>query len=107
MNKFSVEFEFEQYTQRVNLDRRKVSANQWTETKRAFFGAFGQCLVLLRDDIGDLPEDAGVEVLQKMHDEVLRFWRNEAAAAAPKGSPVPICGYCYRSPHAAGCPYYN
>lgn len=40
-------------------------------------GAFGQCLVLLRDDIGALPDDVAVETLADMEKQVLKFFVNE------------------------------
>jgi hypothetical protein len=49
--------------------------------KRAFFGACGQMLILLRDELGDYGdkhgEDAASKVLQKMLDQVASFWEGE------------------------------
>jgi len=74
---FSVEYQFHEYARRVKLDVDKVPKNQWIETRRAFFGAWGQMLMTLKNDLSELSEDDGVEVLEKMHNEVLNFWQRE------------------------------
>lgn len=79
MNKnFSVEDQFKEYARRVKLDRGKVSFTQWIETKRAFFAAWGQLLLVLRDEVSEFNEDDGVEILEQMKNEVMAFWEKEA-----------------------------
>lgn len=74
---FDVEKQFLEYAKRVKLDKNRVPAIQWIETRRAFFGAWGQALYMLRDDLSELTEDEGVEVLEDMKNQVLRFWQAE------------------------------
>lgn len=71
---FDVEKQFLEYAKRVKLDKNRVPAIQWIETRRAFFGAWGQALYMLRDDLSELTEDDGVEVLEMMWQEVSNFW---------------------------------
>lgn len=74
---FSVEHQFQLYALRVRITRTKVSPVQWIETRRAFFGAWGQLLFLLRDEIGEMSDDDGIDILQAQTDEVGRFWSME------------------------------
>jgi hypothetical protein len=75
---FSVENQFQLYCQRVKLKRTKVSETQWRETKRAFYGAVGQFLLMFRDELSELSEDDGVEVMQPLLEETGAFWTAEA-----------------------------
>jgi hypothetical protein len=52
---------------------------QKVETKRAFYGACGQILVLLREDIADLDEDKAIHTLEDMFSQVNSFWIKEAS----------------------------
>lgn len=74
---FTIEYQFAEYAKRVKLDKRKVSSTQWIETRRAFFGAWIQSLFLLRDDLTQITEDEGVEVLERMKNEATVFWQRE------------------------------
>ncbi len=74
---FSVSWQFMEYAKRVKLDRLSASSTQWTETRRAFYGAWGQMLFMLRDELSDLDDDDGIEVLEQMKTEVTRFWQTE------------------------------
>ena len=51
---------------------------QAIETKRTFFAACGQILVLSRDGVGDIKdEDEAVGVMRDLLDQALKFWENE------------------------------
>lgn len=52
----------------------KLHHSQKVECKRAFMGACGQLLLLIRDEAADLPEDAAVLELQGMLNEVSTFF---------------------------------
>lgn len=75
---FSVENQFQLYCQRVKLKRANVTDTQWLETKRAFFGAVGQFLLMFRDEIAELEEDDAVEVMQKLLVETGDWWKRGA-----------------------------
>lgn len=74
---FTVEHQFQEYARRVKISKDSVSPIQWIETRRAFFGAYAQLLAVFRDDLSELSEDDGVEVLEKMWQEVSNFWLGE------------------------------
>jgi hypothetical protein len=53
---------------------------QKQETKRAFFGACGQMLVLLREDVAELDDEKAIGTLEDMFSQVNSFWINEATS---------------------------
>lgn len=50
---------------------------QKTETRRAFMGACGQMLILLRDDLGELEESKAIETMQDMINQVQVYFMKE------------------------------
>ncbi|WP_157585412.1 hypothetical protein [Runella zeae] len=50
---------------------------QLQETRRAFYGAAGQMLILLRDDLSELPEEEAISKLDSMIIQVEAFWMNQ------------------------------
>jgi len=79
MNKpvFSLEHQYQLYLKRVGLKEAMMHPAQRTETKRAFMGACGQMLVMLRDDLVELPENEAVETLQDLNNQVSNYWLAE------------------------------
>jgi hypothetical protein len=65
------------YLKSVGLKQSKMSLGQNRELRRAFFGACGMMMVKLRDDIGTLPEDQAVKVLEDMFHQVNEFFLKE------------------------------
>ena len=74
---FSLEKQWQLYLQHIGLTESQMHPVQLTETKRAFFGAFGQSFILQRDELSLLDEDLGVEVFQHMINQVSTFWIKE------------------------------
>ena len=72
----NVNHQWQAYLKRGGLVEDKMHTTQRVETKRAFYGGFGQALIALRDQISD-DEDAAVEELQNMHAQVLAFFIQE------------------------------
>lgn len=81
-NLFDIEYQYELYLERVGLKRSEMQPVQAIETKRAFFGACGQMLILMRDDMPD-NENEAVKLLQGMHDQVGDFWSKEGYTLPP------------------------
>jgi hypothetical protein len=67
---FDLEHQYHLYLQRVGLKEKNMHSVQRTETKRAFIGACGQMLILLRDDLGALEESKAIEIMQDMMNQV-------------------------------------
>lgn len=75
MNKFSLEYQWKQYLDIVNLKEELMSDVQLRETKRAFIGGIGQFIILLPDILSQLNNK--VDVLKDMTQEINNFWFKE------------------------------
>lgn len=78
MSKFTIEEQWHLYLKRVGLSEGILPEAQRVEMKRTFFGACGQMLFMLRDDIGALPEEEGIEILEAIKSEVGKFWIDQS-----------------------------
>ncbi len=74
MDKFNLEKQYELYLQRVNLKESDMGEVQKREMRATFIGACGQMLILLRDDLGVLPEDLAIETMQDMINQVAEYF---------------------------------
>lgn len=75
---FDVEKQYQTYLERAGVKEAQFSPIQATETKRAFYGAWGQLLILMRDELGVIPMDLGTILMQEMLIEVCKYWADEA-----------------------------
>ncbi|MFN3378627.1 MAG: hypothetical protein ACK41O_04180 [Runella zeae] len=75
--KFNIEHQFMLYLERVGLNILTMDPIQLQETRRAFYGATGQMLILVRDDVSELSEKVGRLALHSMITQVVVFWENE------------------------------
>ncbi|AFD05977.1 hypothetical protein [Solitalea canadensis] len=79
MEQFDLNEQYKLYLQRVGLKEVHMSPIQRIETKRAFFGACGQMLLLMRDDIGAIEDDnKAIEAMDNLLNQVGNFWLNES-----------------------------
>jgi len=78
MNKFTIETQWQLYLKKVGLREEILPEDQRVEMKRTFFGACGQMLFLMRDDISALPEDKGITILNEMKSEIGKFWIDQS-----------------------------
>lgn len=74
---FSIEKQYHLYLERVGLDESRMHPIQRIETKRAFFGAFGQSIALLRDEVSEYDDQQGVAILEDMWSQVGNFFITE------------------------------
>lgn len=77
MDIFSIEYQYQEYLKRVKVKESDMQPDQKREMKRAFFGAVGQTLVLLRDEGAKLKVDQYIKKLDGMMNEIGQFWQNE------------------------------
>lgn len=78
LDQFNIEKQFDWYLERMGLDRRKMALFQIRETKRAFYGAWGQLIVLLNDKNTDLLTEKEVyELYADMAKQVNDFMTKE------------------------------
>lgn len=78
---FSLDHQWKLFVERCGVTEDKMPEDQRREMKRAFFGACGQMLILLKDELGDYGnkhgEIAAANVLQNMLEQVGGFWQCE------------------------------
>jgi hypothetical protein len=74
---FKLEDLWKKYQELVGLPEERMHAVQKIETKRAFMGACGQILILMRDEIGALPEQEACEIFSDLLNQVMQFWQVE------------------------------
>jgi len=78
---FKLSHQWKLFCERCDIPEDKMPEDQKREMKRAFFGACGQMLILMRDELGDYGDkygdEAAAKVLQNMLDEVGEFWQKE------------------------------
>lgn len=67
---------WDNFAERI-LAPMNVSANQYTETRRAFYGgAWGMLCAMKRVGEDDITEDRGVDYFQARHDEITKFYED-------------------------------
>ena len=72
-----LEEQYQFYLKMVKLEESKMSETQKTETRRAFYGACGQILILARDVISEMEERPAVATFQDLLKQVSVFWSKE------------------------------
>ena len=73
MSDYDIEAQFLKYCEMSNLPLDKMHAVQLVETRRAFYGAGGQMLLLLRDGVSELQEMVGVVICERMLNQIELF----------------------------------
>lgn len=75
---FQIESQYKKYLEHAGLNEDKMTIQQNVETKRAFFGAFGQALLMFRDDLFGMESSTGLEAtMNDMLEQVKDFWGGE------------------------------
>lgn len=77
MDEFNIEDQYQFYLNLVGLKEDKMHPVQKKQTKMAFYGAYGQLLVTLKEDVSRLETKKAVKVLSDMLEQVDNFWKNE------------------------------
>jgi len=78
VDQFNLEYQWSLYLQRTGQNEKTMSRIQFGETKRAFYGAISQFLLILRDDISKLKdEEQAVNALENMLTQAHEFWLKE------------------------------
>jgi hypothetical protein len=76
---FNIENQYLMYLKRVDIKEEDMVENQRTEMKRTFYGACGQLLILLRDEVSRGTEEEGVIIMQDMLNQVSNFFKKECS----------------------------
>jgi hypothetical protein len=76
---FKVSTQYQLWLERMQLPpEEKLHPEQRKQLKEAFYGAWGQCMLIMRDELSDVAdqkgEDAAVEIMEAMYNEVKAYW---------------------------------
>jgi len=77
MADLTVAGQYKKYLAMINLPEESMTPIQKIETKRAYYGAWGQLLVLMRDDISALSEQEGTQAMEVQAKEIDTFWKEQ------------------------------
>ena len=77
MQEFNLEHQYQLYLQRMSLSESKMHPQQKIQLRQTFYGASGQMLILLRDELSKLEEDKAMETLQDLINQVGNFFLAE------------------------------
>ena len=77
MDQFDIENQYQLYLKRVELDESKMPPLQKKQLRQTFMGAYGSLLMLLRNDIAKMEEDAAIMTLKNMIKQVANFFAKQ------------------------------
>lgn len=77
MSEFNLEHQYQLYLQRMALSESTMHPQQKIQLRQTFFGASGQMLILLRDELSKLEEEKAIETLQDLINQVANFFLAE------------------------------
>lgn len=72
-----IEFMFNQYLMMTALDKLDKNSIQYKETKRAYYGAIGQLLLIQRDELTQLTDNEAADTLESLLSETTEFWSQQ------------------------------
>lgn len=78
MKEFNLEHQYQLYLKRMELSENKMHPIQKKQIRQTFFGASGQMLILLRDEVSKLEEEEAIHLLQDMLNQVSNFFLAES-----------------------------
>jgi len=77
MQEFNLEHQYQLYLKRMALSESTMHPQQKIQLRQTFFGASGQILILLRDELSKLEEEKAMETLQDLINQVGNFFLAE------------------------------
>lgn len=75
---FTVKQQWERFLERSGFKPGELPAVQEIEMSKAFYGSAGQMLLMLRDELSELPEMEAMQKLEGMLSEIGVFWQDKA-----------------------------
>ena len=77
MQKFNLENQYQLYLQKMGLSENTMHPQQKKQLRQTFYGASGQMLILLRDELSKLDQEKAMETLQDLLNQVGNFFLSE------------------------------
>jgi len=75
--KIDLEQQYKSFLQKMALNESKMHSQQKIQIKQTFYGAFGQAIMVMRDEVSEQDENAAVESLQNMMEQIQDFFLSE------------------------------
>lgn len=69
-SEFNIEHQYQLYLKRMSISERNMHPEQKKQLRETFFGACGQMIILLRDELSALKESEAIEQMQNMLDQI-------------------------------------
>lgn len=76
-NPFDLESQFRQYLGKMNLQQVEPDSRPYKEIKRAFLGGMGSCIILFTEVVADLPEEDGVQAIERLRNDLIEYWNQQ------------------------------
>jgi hypothetical protein len=74
---FTVEAQYQLFLKRMALTEASMHPDQKKQLRQAFYGAWGQCLFLQKDEMQQLQEGEQVEVYEAQVKEMGEYWKTQ------------------------------
>lgn len=74
MNQFTVEYHYQKLLAQLGHSEENMHPEQKKQLKEVYYGAFGQILVMLREDITAFDKDEAIIILQEFVDQIHYFF---------------------------------
>ena len=74
MDKFDLEYQYQLYLKRIGLHESEMHPEQKIQTKQAFYGAAGQILLLINNDMTELEEDKCIKIVESLINQVSQYF---------------------------------
>lgn len=71
---FNIELQYQRFIHLIGLTEANMHPEQKRQLRQTFYGAWGQCLMCLRDDLSKYPEAEAVRKLESMSKQVQDFF---------------------------------
>ena len=78
MDNFNLEYHYGLFLKRINLREENMHPEQKKQLKETFYGASGQMLLILRDEISKLEEDEAIAAFEDMMNQVQNFFLSQS-----------------------------
>lgn len=75
---FNLEHQYQLYLQRMALSENAMHPQQKVQLRQTFFGATGQMLILLKDEVSKLEDKEATGIMQDLLNQVVDFFSDEA-----------------------------
>lgn len=77
MSKYDLEHQYQLFLKRMDLSESTMHPTQKKQLRQTFYGACGQFLVFITEELSKLEEDKAIELLDNIYNQIELFFKNE------------------------------